>query len=1016
MRGEFLLALLLLLWLIGGPIIALVMASLARTHARETQAYLRDLEKELRGLQQELRQLRTSGVPLEPMPQAEIPGQADVSDVSDVSDESDWSDEMAIHPLAPLFTLTPPPITTPPPIPQPAAAPQEPAPSAPQEPTVPFSLEQFMGVKLFAWLGGIALFFGVIFFVKYAFENNLIPAAVRVALGFVTGAGLLAGGLALHRKAAYQVLAQAFCATGVLILYGVTYAARARYNLVAFGDGPTFALMTLITVVAFLVAVRLNALVVAVLGMLGGFLTPILVQTGKDNPLGLFSYIGLLVIGLIAVSRHRRWGFLVTAAAVGTVLMQFLWFGKFFIHGHYAVGSKIFIPMGILVFYSALFLAAAWLEKRREEPLLHAAGSALGMGAVSLLFAYAMLSFTAVATRTPLLYGFILLENLVVLALVWLRPRLMAAQVANALLTFLHLTVWTDGYLNPERLGITLAAYLVFGALHAVAPVLLVRQIPQGQVMVPAKVWPWSAPLTLLLVLLPILHLPGSSLLVWPAVLVIDLLVIVLAVSTGSMLPVLGSLILTLVLAAAWLLHAPLPIHSLSRFLCIITGFAAVFSVAGKWLLDKPALADDSEAGKPTLDRQVAEVLPMFSAALPFALLILAIVQLPITNPSPVFGVGLLMVLLLLGLALLNRQSALVPVALGCILAVELIWHGHHFNAASPNVPLGWYLGFYLLFLVFPFVFRKAFDACIWPWTASALAGIGHFMLIHHLVGRAFPKMDHMMGLLPAAFALPSLLALVIVVRRVATMDAINRGRLAWFGGVALFFITLIFPIQFDRQWLTVSWAMEGACLLWLFRRVPHPGLLLTGLGLLAVAFIRLAINPAVFTDYPRGSTAVFNWHLYTYGLVAAAQLLGAWWFSDPAGRIRMLNARGVLLGFAGVLLFLLMNIEIADFFTPPGNRCVAFDFGTNFARDMTYSIAWGLFALGLLGLGIWRHAGPTRYAAIALLVVTLLKLFLHDLSEIGSIFRIGALIGVAVIAFAASFLYQQFFSRSKPS
>ncbi|MEI6676145.1 MAG: DUF2339 domain-containing protein, partial [Verrucomicrobiota bacterium] len=231
-----------------------------------------------------------------------------------------------------------------------------------------------------------------------------------------------------------------------------------------------------------------------------------------------------------------------------------------------------------------------------------------------------------------------------------------------------------------------------------------------------------------------------------------------------------------------------------------------------------------------------------------------------------------------------------------------------------------------------------------------------------------------------------------------------------------LFFITLIFPIQFDRQWLTVSWALEGACLLWLFRRVPHPGLQLTGLGLLAVAFTRLAINPAVFTDYVRSGTAIFNWHFYTYGIVAAAQMLGAWWFSDPAGRIRAVYARGVLLGFAGVLLFLLMNIEIADFFTPPGNRCVAFDFGMNFARDMTYSIAWGLFSLGLLGLGIWRHAGPARYAAIALLVVTLLKLFLHDLSAIGSIFRIGALIGVAVIAFAASFLYQQFFSRSKPS
>ena len=77
----------------------------------------------------------------------------------------------------------------------------------------------------------------------------------------------------------------------------------------------------------------------------------------------------------------------------------------------------------------------------------------------------------------------------------------------------------------------------------------------------------------------------------------------------------------------------------------------------------------------------------------------------------------------------------------------------------------------------------------------------------------------------------------------------------------------------------------------------------------------------------------------------------------------------------------------------------------------MTYSIAWGLFSLCLLVLGIVRRAKGARYAAIALLALTLLKLFVHDLSAIDNIFRIGALLGVAVIAFIASFLYQRFFA-----
>src|SRR5207249_2426615 len=140
--------------------------------------------------------------------------------------------------------------------------------------------EQFMGAKLFAWIGGLALFLGVAFFVKYSFEHNLIPPGLRVAIGFVVGAGLVTGGLLLKRKE-NAVTAQTLCATGILVLYSVTFACRAYYRFGFFGLVPTFLLMTLITAVAFLLAVRMNAIVVAVLGIAGGFLTPVLLSTGQ---------------------------------------------------------------------------------------------------------------------------------------------------------------------------------------------------------------------------------------------------------------------------------------------------------------------------------------------------------------------------------------------------------------------------------------------------------------------------------------------------------------------------------------------------------------------------------------------------------------------------------------------------------------------------------------------------------------------------------------------------------------
>lgn len=138
-----------------------------------------------------------------------------------------------------------------------------------------------MGAKMFAWIGGLALFLGVAFFVKYSFEHNLIPPELRVAIGCVVGLALIAGGLSLRRRE-NVVTAQTLCATGILILYAVTFASRAFYHFSFFGLIPTFALMTVITAAAFFLAVRMNALAVAVVGISNETKLP----TSYSSPLG----------------------------------------------------------------------------------------------------------------------------------------------------------------------------------------------------------------------------------------------------------------------------------------------------------------------------------------------------------------------------------------------------------------------------------------------------------------------------------------------------------------------------------------------------------------------------------------------------------------------------------------------------------------------------------------------------------------------------------------------------------
>ena len=250
----------------------------------------------------------------------------------------------------------------------------------------------------------------------------------------------------------------------------------------------------------------------------------------------------------------------------------------------------------------------------------------------------------------------------------------------------------------------------------------------------------------------------------------------------------------------------------------------------------------------------------------------------------------------------------------------------------------------------------------------------------------------------------------MVVLKKVPAAGKARMTQLAWFGGVALFFITLIFPIQFERQWITIGWALEGAALLWLFHRVPHAGLRLAGAGLLVAAFVRLALNPAVLDYHPRSATAIFNWYLYAYGIVTVCLFVGARLLAPPRHQILSVNAPPILTGLGTVLAFLLVNIEIADYFSEPGST-LTFQFSGNFARDMTYSIAWAVFALVLLVIGIAKRARAPRYAGLGLLGVTILKLFFHDLARLDQLYRIGAFVAVAAIAMLASFAYQRFYA-----
>ena len=205
-------------------------------------------------------------------------------------------------------------------------------------------LESTIGGSWFNWIGIIAVTFGVAFFLKFAFDKQWIGPSARISLSAIVGISLLYVGERLRGRG-LKSYAYILSGGGLLILYLSDYAAYNFYHLI--GQVLAFLLMAAVTTIAVLLSVRLNALPVAILGLVGGFLTPILLSTGVDNEIGLFLYVALLDAGVLAVAYFKRWRTLDFLSFAGTVAITIGWAFKFYEH------EKVWTT---LVFLSVFFL------------------------------------------------------------------------------------------------------------------------------------------------------------------------------------------------------------------------------------------------------------------------------------------------------------------------------------------------------------------------------------------------------------------------------------------------------------------------------------------------------------------------------------------------------------------------------------------------------------------------------------------------------------------------------------
>jgi uncharacterized membrane protein len=288
---------------------------------------------------------------------------------------------------------------------EPAAAPTE-------------GVEAWIGRRAMGWAAVVLLLLATAFFLKQAFENRWIGELGRVALGILAGVGLCAAGYRYHARG-WRVFSQMFSAGGIVLLYLATFGAL----LAVFYEAPAIALMAVV----------------------GGLLTPILLHTDHDQYQALFLYLTLLDAGVVFLAALRTWPACGTVALVGTQAVFWAWYDE---HYH---PEKLAAALGFQAAVFGLFLlyglvshvfrrrgtlpGARWRVAGIEDLVRWALAAALGFAA-----AYALLDPDYHVWMSSLALGMALIYTAVGWLVLVRRPDdprqlLLAVAVAMGLVT-----------------------------------------------------------------------------------------------------------------------------------------------------------------------------------------------------------------------------------------------------------------------------------------------------------------------------------------------------------------------------------------------------------------------------------------------------------------------------------------------------------------------------------------------------------------------------------------------------
>ena len=169
-------------------------------------------------------------------------------------------------------------------------------------------------------IGIVLVVVGIGFFLKYSIEHGMLSPTARVGLSVITGLGMLIAGTRIL-GGRFRVMGQGALGGGIATLYFSAFAAANFYHLIEMPIA--FGAMILITALSGWMAVRFHSTLTAVLGVIGGYGTPIMLSTGEVNFLGLYGYMLVLGLGVLGICAFKRWPLLNYLALVGNYALVF---------------------------------------------------------------------------------------------------------------------------------------------------------------------------------------------------------------------------------------------------------------------------------------------------------------------------------------------------------------------------------------------------------------------------------------------------------------------------------------------------------------------------------------------------------------------------------------------------------------------------------------------------------------------------------------------------------------------